>query len=135
VALRQHVERHGLGEVLWDVDLLFQPHQFLRPDIVYVPPAGLGGITDRGVESVPGLVIEVLSPHSGTIDRVKKPPRYRDFDVPEYWVVDPASRAIEVYRFSAGRVAPVVHDGTFSWKALPDAPPLELDVAVIFPAP
>jgi Uma2 family endonuclease len=103
--------------------------------MVYVPPAGLSGITDRGVESVPGLVVEVLSPHSGTIDRVKKPPRYRDFGVPEYWVVDPASRAIEAYSFSARRAAPIVHDGMFSWTPQPDAPILELNVAEIFRAP
>lgn len=72
--------------MIWDIDLLFVTGQFLRPDMPFVPPEAAGGVTDRGVEETPGLVVEVLSPHSKRIDRLKKPPRYRDFGVPEYWV-------------------------------------------------
>jgi Uma2 family endonuclease len=98
--LRQYVTEHGLGELLWDVDLLFVSGQFLRPDILFVPVAAAAGVTDRGMEETPGLVVEVLSPHSKRIDRFKKPSRYRDFGVPEYWVVDPDGRAIERYRLA-----------------------------------
>jgi Uma2 family endonuclease len=48
--VRGYVERHGLGTVLWDVDLLFVEGQFLRPDFLYVPGSARSGITDRGVE-------------------------------------------------------------------------------------
>ena len=92
VILREYVREHGLGEILWDVDVLFVSGQFLRPDMVFVPPDA--ELSDRGVESPTTLVVEVLSPHSKRIDRVKKPPRYRDFGVPEYWVVDPEHRRI-----------------------------------------
>src|SRR5262245_41144548 len=37
MALRQYVERWGLGVVLPDVDLLFVSGQFLRPDLLFVP--------------------------------------------------------------------------------------------------
>ena len=53
------------------------------------------------MEETPGLVVEVLSTHSKRIDRVMKPPRYRAFGVPEYWVVDPVARAIDRYRLTA----------------------------------
>lgn len=126
--LDAYVREHGLGEMYWDVDLLFVGGQFLRPDMLFVPVARLGGVTDRGVESVPGLVVEVVSPHSGTIDREKKPPRYRDFGVPEYWVADAESRAIEVHRF-AHDVAPDVCVEVVRWQPDPDVTPLELRVA------
>src|SRR6185295_15261927 len=58
----EYVERHGLGQTIWDVDLLFQEGQFLRPDMLFVPTRSLGGLRDRGVESAPDLVVEVLSP-------------------------------------------------------------------------
>ena len=102
VALRLYVQREGIGVVLPDVDLLFVEGQFLRPDLLYVPNEARSGITTRGVEQPPGLVVEVLSPASGTVDLVKKPRRYRDFGVPEYWVVDPAERVVRVWRFAEG---------------------------------
>jgi hypothetical protein len=88
------------------VDLLFVSGQYLRPDLLFVPGPPLAGITNRGVEQPPGLVVEVLSPTSGSIDRVKKPRRYGDFGVPEYWVVDPEERVVWVWRFAAGGVDP-----------------------------
>jgi len=54
--------------------------------MLFVPREAAAGLTDRGMQDTPGLVVEVLSPHSKRIDRIKKPPRYRDFGVPEYWV-------------------------------------------------
>lgn len=102
LALHAFVERERLGVVLPDVDLLFVEGQFLRPDLLFVPNAARAGITTRGVEQAPGLVVEILSPSSGSIDRLKKPRRYRDFGVPEYWVVDPEERVVWVWRFSAG---------------------------------
>lgn len=132
VLLRAYVLEHGLGELFWDVDLLFVSHQYLRPDMVFVAKDALAGVTDRGVESAPSLVVEVLSPHSGGIDRVKKPPRYRDFGVPGYWVVDRDARAIEVYRLRADPWGPEVVTGVLRWQPDPAVPPLELHVADVF---
>lgn len=131
--LFRYVEEHGIGEMLWDLDLLFVSGQFLRPDMLFVPPEAAAGISDRGMEETPGLVVEVLSPHSKRIDRIKKPPRYRDFGVPEYWVVDPVARTIECYRLAAD-AAPEICRDVLRWQPAPAAPVLELDVQSIFPA-
>ena len=131
--LSEYVTQHGLGEVLWDVDLLFVSGQFLRPDMLFVPTGSAAGVTDRGVEDTPGLVVEVLSPHSKRIDRIKKPPRYRDFGVPEYWVVDPVGRAIERYRLAAD-AAPELCRESLVWQPRPDSEPLSLDVPRVFTA-
>jgi Uma2 family endonuclease len=133
VILREYVLAHGIGEMIWDIDLLFVSGQFLRPDMLYVPPESAAGVTDRGVEERPGLVVEVLSPHSKRIDRLKKPPRYRDFGVPEYWVVDPTGRAIDRHRLAAD-AAPEICRERLTWQPSPDAPALELEVQRIFPA-
>ncbi len=132
-ALAEYVEREGLGEMLWDVDLLFVSGQYLRPDMLFVPTAAAAGVSDRGMEETPGLVLEVLSPHSKRIDRIKKPVRYRDFGVPEYWVVDPEGRAIERYRLAAD-APPEVYAETLVWQPEPDKPALRLDVQSLFPA-
>lgn len=133
VILREYAKRHDIGEMLWDVDLLFVSGQYLRPDMLFVPRESAAGVTDRGMEATPGLVVEVLSPHSSRIDRVLKPARYRDFGVPEYWVVDPIGRAIERYRLnSAG--PEICRDG-FIWAPVDGAPALHVDVQHVFGEP
>ena len=132
IELFKYVRDHKLGDMIWDIDLLFVSGQFLRPDMLFVPPESAAGITDRGVEDTPGLVVEVLSPHSKRIDRIKKPPRYRDFGVPEYWVVDPVARTIERYRLAQDAAPEIVHD-VLVWQPSAHSPPLHLEVQDIFP--
>jgi Uma2 family endonuclease len=129
ITLRAYVERFGLGVVLPDVDVLFATGQFLRPDLVFVPASRRAGISDRGIEVPPGLVVEVQSPTSQTIDRVKKPRRYGDFGIPEYWVLDPHERCVWLWRFAAGAAQPERVTGRFEW--CPDGAPeaLVLDTA------
>ncbi len=130
--LDDYVEEHRLGEMLWDVDVLFVSGNFLRPDMVFVPPDA--ELSDRGVESPPALVVEVLSPGSKRIDRLKKPPRYRDFGVPEYWVVDADGRRIERQRLSAD-AGPEICADVLRWQPSPSAPALELSVPAVFTGP
>jgi Uma2 family endonuclease len=130
-ALAQYVDRHGIGEMLWDVDLLFVTGQYLRPDMLFVPAAASGSVSDRGMEGTPGLVVEVVSPHSRRIDCVRKPPRYREFGVPEYWVVDPGARTIIRHRFEHG-VAPIVCSATLEWEPAAGVPALRLDIPGLF---
>lgn len=134
IALRTYVDREQLGVVLPDVDLLFVEGQFLRPDLLFVPNAARAGITSRGVERAPGLVIEILSPSSGAIDRVKKPSRYRDFGVPEYWVVDPDEKVVWVWRFDAGAEDAERVEGPVTWKPEGALEALVLEAEEIFRA-
>ncbi|MEZ4425864.1 MAG: Uma2 family endonuclease [Gemmatimonadota bacterium] len=132
VALNAYVDRHRLGVILPDVDLLFVEGTFLRPDLLFVPDAGRTGITSRGVHSTPELVVEILSPSSGSIDRVKKSRRYPDFGVPEYWVVDPEERAVWVWRFSQGSNDAERVEGRLSWRPADALEPLVLETEVLF---
>lgn len=130
--LDDYVREHGIGEVLWDLDLLVADGQFLRPDLVYVPEAERDRLTDRGVEGDPGLVVEIVSPSSGRIDKIKKPARYAEFGVPEYWAVDADRRAVLVWAFDEGATEPRVETERVTWRPEADRPPLELDVAALF---
>lgn len=129
VRLLEYVEVRGAGWVLQDVDLLFATGHFLRPDLVVVPAEARAGITDRGVERPPALVVEVLSPSSSTIDRVKKPARYLDFGVSTYWVVDPAEGVVWTWGPAPEADAPARVDDVLRWTFPPGAEPLELGIA------
>ncbi len=131
VMLLEYVEGRNLGWVFQDVDLLFVTGQFLRPDMVVVPASGREGITDRGVEVPPLLVVEVLSPSSHTIDRVKKPRRYLEFGVPSYWVVDPVEGAIWIWDSHTGPDTPRRETGVVRWTLAGGEAPFEVDVATL----
>jgi len=130
-ALDSYVTRYDLGVVIPDVDLLFRTGQFLRPDLLVVPESSRAGITNRGIELAPSLVVEIFSPTSGAIDRVKKPARYGDFGIPEYWVLDPEERCAWVWRFAAGATAPEQAKGRLMWHAAGAPEPLVLDLEVL----
>lgn len=46
----------------------------------------------------PDLVIEVLSPATAETDRVTKMDEYAQAAIPEYWIVVPQNRTIEIYQ-------------------------------------
>ncbi len=126
--LGPYVEGHRLGLMIQDVDLLFQTGQFLRPDLLVVPESSRPGITKRGIEMAPSLVAEILSPTSGPIDLVKKPARYGDFGIPEYWVLDPEDRCAWVWHFAEGSTAPEQVRGRLEWPARGASEPLSIDL-------
>ena len=103
-ALRAYVRQRELGVVLpapFEVHLpdIAQP---VQPDVLFLraerqPPPEAGYF-----EGVPDLVVEVLSPSTARTDRVVKFWAYEQAGVPEYWIVDPRARLVEVYELGEG---------------------------------
>ena len=56
-----------------------------------------------GVHGAPDLAVEVLSPSTAKNDRGHKKDVYERHGVREYWIVDPANRAVEQYVLENGR--------------------------------
>ena len=107
--LRDHVAARGLGEVLYaPLDVILSDTTVLQPDLVYLDASRQALITERGVDGPPSLVVEILSPSTGTIDRVTKPALYARFGVPWLWLVDPKARTLEVFRLETGAYSRVV---------------------------
>ena len=79
------------------VDVLLRWDRVLMPDIVVVRRERRAIVTERAIEGAPDLVVEVLSPRGATRDRVRKARLYANSGVPEYWIVDPRAKTIEVY--------------------------------------
>ncbi|MHB8511815.1 MAG: Uma2 family endonuclease [Actinomycetota bacterium] len=96
-AFEDFFDEHGGGQALIaPLDVKFSDHDVLEPDVVVVLADRYNTRTDRGIFGVPSLVIEVVS--DSRYDRVRKRERYAHFGVPQYWVVDPESDRVEVYR-------------------------------------
>jgi Uma2 family endonuclease len=99
--LAGHVRQFALGEIfLAPIDVILSDVTVLEPDLVYVDAAGLGLVTERGIEGAPTLAIEVLSPATAAKDRGVKLQLYRQYGVPHYWMVDTDAQVIETYRLA-----------------------------------
>lgn len=110
VALSLFVRSNEIGQVLvGPVDVLFAEGDYLEPDVVVVLDRSHHLLSDRGIEGPPDLVIEVVSPSTASRDRGSKLERYRHYGVPEYWVVDPVGRVVEVWLFSSGATEATVY--------------------------
>jgi Uma2 family endonuclease len=128
-------ESYELGEVfISPLDVLFAEGDYLEPDILFVRSGRDEVLTDRGIEGPPDLVIEVLSPSTEARDRGIKLERYRLYGVPEYWVVDPDERTLEVWDLAHEASEPAVHGrgATYRWTPVEGGATLELDLQELF---
>jgi Uma2 family endonuclease len=68
----------------------------------------------------PDWVLEVVSPSTGRLDRVRKMPIYAREGVQHLWLVDPLQRTLEGYRLREGRwTVASTHGGTDPIRAEP----------------
>lgn len=57
-------------------------------------------LDDRGCIGAPDFIIEIVAPSNASIDYVKKLYLYEKFRVREYWIVNPLTRNVIVYRLN-----------------------------------
>lgn len=91
--LRPRVMPSGF-EVFHNLDLLDRvkgEDNYRQPDIAVVSP---NDVMERGIKGHAELVIEILSPNDESREKF---PFYAKCRIPEYWIVHPITRAIEVY--------------------------------------
>ena len=78
------------------LDVFFPGADPVQPDIVVLLPDSNASLVVRGIEGPPDLLVEVLSLSNRGRDLLTKRALYARAGVPEYWIVDPMSRTIEV---------------------------------------
>ncbi|MCU6711377.1 Uma2 family endonuclease [Paenibacillus sp. J5C_2022] len=79
------------------IDLILSATEVRQPDLLMVHRNRMEIITRRGIEGIPDLVGEILSPHSAKRDKVQKLAAYAAYRIPEYWIVDSANELLEQY--------------------------------------
>lgn len=129
--LEEYFEVRGLGEVFnAPIDLILGLIDVVQPDLLVVGnPAQISG---RGIEGVPLLVAEVLSPSTRAHDRGVKMRRYAELGVPHYWTVDPDSERIECLRLDGGVYRLVAEASAPGTLTHPDWPGLTIDLGELW---
>ena len=92
-----HVELAGLGRVFpGPVDVELGPKNVYQPDFVVLLNAHLERVAEKKISGAPDLAVEIASPSTAAYDRLTKYQTYAQAGIPEYWIVKPTRRAVEV---------------------------------------
>lgn len=98
--LRAHAQARKLGRVfIAPTDVYLSEHDVVQPDVFFVAEASRAILQDDGAHGAPDLVVEVLSPHTGELEK-KKIGLYSRYGVKEHWLVNPVLRQIHIYEFA-----------------------------------
>jgi Uma2 family endonuclease len=118
------------GEALTSpADVMLEDGTTVGPDVFVMPPAEAVRIRRENLVRDLLLAVEVLSPGDRSGDRGRKRKLYQR-TVPEYWIVDTANRAIEVWR--PGAAEPEVHRDRVEWWPASAPAAFVLDVHAYF---
>ncbi|MGB8343415.1 MAG: Uma2 family endonuclease [Ktedonobacteraceae bacterium] len=96
--LTMHVQLAGRGRVYSaPLDVELSPDDVVQPDVLVILNANREKITPSRIVGAPDLAIEILSPGSVARDYREKMDAYAQAGAPEYWIVNPDARTIEVF--------------------------------------
>lgn len=97
--LWQYIREHRLGQLfIAPCDIVFAPSTVLEPDVFFVSSPRLHIVGEKHLTGPPDLVVEVLSESSARLDRHIKFKQYALYGVPEYWLIDPYGRTLQMFR-------------------------------------
>ncbi len=133
--LNLFVRAQKLGIVMTSpLDVIFEEgvNRF-QPDVLYISQARMH-IAQDWVRGAPDLVMEVVSTGSYRLDTEEKKAAYEHYCVPEYWLIIPQVKVVEVFALEAGRY--VLHsaaegEGMAQSRLLPG---FGVDLATLFAA-
>ncbi len=102
----------GVGKpYLAPLDVRLSDRDTVQPDLFFVRWERHDRfVGDRRFDGPPDIVVEVVSPSSRRLDRVRKLALYERAGVPEYWVVDPTDGTLTIHVLRNGRYEAVLAD-------------------------
>ena len=129
--IADYVDRERIGHAFFSPsDITFSPRRAVQPDLFVVPL--VNGRRPRFFSDMKQLMlaVEVLSPSTAHLDRVKKRKLYREEGVSEFWIVDTDARTFE--RSTPKDLNVEVLDIAVNWWPQAASAPFVLDVPAYF---
>ncbi len=128
-----YVKENRLGEMYYaPTDVILSNINVVQPDILFVSKARSHILVDEGVRGAPDLVVEILSPSTAHLDKVRKRELYARFRVPEYWQADVDDLSVEVLTLAGDDYETAGVYGLGETLVSPLLPGFRLDVDDIF---
>ena len=98
-AFRVYLNAHRSGKVfVAPIDIVLSKENVLEPDILVVLTNRMNRLQQRNVQGAPNIAVEVLSEGSRRKDAITKRRLYEQFGVEEYWIADPETEMVTIYR-------------------------------------
>ena len=127
------LELEGKGVVYSaPIDVFLPGATPVEPDLLFLGPDQLHLCVKRGIQGVPLLVIEILSPSTARRDRGPKRALYAAAGVPHYWLGDLYARVVELFELHEGGYRLAATVGTGDKHQVPWLHDLELDGDFLF---
>ena len=106
LAIHDFAKRAG-GEVFMaPFDIVLSEYNVVQPDVLYFDRESAARINPyEHVRFIPTIAIEFLSPSTARNDRGRKRSLLARYGVPEYWIVDPYAKRVEVSVLTDGACA------------------------------
>ena len=115
------------------IDIVFSEHNVLQPDVVFFRQKRRHLIHMWEATRVrPDLAVEVLSRSTAVRDRGRKKDLLSRFGVPEYWIVDPVAKTLEIYVNDGGQFVLTNECNERSEVSSPTFPDLQFPAARVF---
>ncbi|MCI0440365.1 MAG: Uma2 family endonuclease [Chloroflexi bacterium] len=112
VRLRAFVQKRDLGAVyVAPLPVRLWPDKVREPDVLFMAKEHADRMSEQFF-GPPDLVVEVTSPGTRHTDRADKHIEYARAGIPEYWIVDPEARSVEVFVLRGG-----VYELLGKWRA------------------
>ena len=134
--VRHFLRSNPLGEIFAaPCDVVFSQEllQVVEPDLVFVSKDHSSILTEKNIQGVPDLLVEILSPTTEVNDRRLKFSLYERFGVPEYWIVDPETETVQVFRLVEGHYASPLEFRKEDRLETPFLPGLSIPLSDVFP--
>jgi len=136
LVIGNYLVANPIGEVFFaPLDVVMSQYDVVEPDLLFVSRERAATVlAPEHVRGVPDLVVEVASKGTRKRDETIKRALYERTGVSEYWIVDPKSEVVRVYRNRAAGFEPAVElqrdaGGTLTTVLLPS---LEIPLDQIF---
>ena len=131
--IANYLANHPIG-IVYDapLDVYLNDDNVFQPDLVFVARENYQVLTDAGIEGVPDLAIEILSPSTAKLDQNAKLRVYAQSGVKEFWVVDPETTTVAVYYLQQNATHPAAVYSTADRFTSGLFPELEFSVADFF---
>ncbi|MBU1487810.1 Uma2 family endonuclease [bacterium] len=102
----------------------------VQPDITVV--CDKDKLDDRGCRGAPDMLIEILSPYTAKKDLVTKHRLYERHKVKEYWIFDPATDEVVVFKLKGDKYSEPKEYKKEDKVKVDILPDLEIDLSAIF---
>jgi Uma2 family endonuclease len=125
------------GEAFYaPLDIVFSEHDVAQPDVMFFSAArkNLVNLNPRP-RHAPDIAVEVLSPSTEHNDRGKKLEMFVRHGVPEYWLVDPSERTVEIRSLRDGDYTLALTVGYGETFTSPRFSDLTCEASFLFPDP